>query len=64
MGLSLVMGMQGSKDLVEARAAVFGYLARALRACLLGADMQHSAALLSPVLQAISDCLAAMLPAL
>jgi hypothetical protein len=64
VGLSLVMGMQGSKDLVEARAAVFGYLARALRACLLGADMQRSAALLSPVLQAISDCLAAMLPAL
>lgn len=56
--------MQGSRDLVEARAAMSRYLARARRACLLDADSQSALELLTPVLQAISDGIGAILPAL
>ena len=59
-----VYGMQGSRDLVEARAHVSHYLARARRACLLDAGSHSALELLAPALQAISDGLGAILPAL
>ncbi|BDA47345.1 probable gamma-tubulin complex component 6 at C-terminar half [Coccomyxa sp. Obi] len=61
---ALLQDIKGSRDLIEARAAMSRYLARALRACLVDADSQSALELLAPVLQAISDGLGAILPAL
>lgn len=62
--ISVCLAMQASRDLVQARTAVFRYLSKASCVCLLHEDMQPAAQPLNQVLQAISDCLAIILPVL